>query len=371
MLDIVNAVITNESPLVKLLGDFDSSFVGYVYVMQFDQAHVLTNDEFKRKVNGIPHNSFLVAAGFHPEKYNDSNHIDREVVLLRVLEPVPLPQDSDFVRTRIEHHQRRTVEEKYPVGVNDGHDPITANELQAGGLGCSVLGTFFIDDDGHLRLGSDIENFMSLSRMRAFKPRGDALATIVNHVNPEIRLKATEEAQKAGFHQIPSPIHIGTVRYTSTARLHRGKGEAKVDVMVQPTDFLARRTAVFGMTRTGKSNTVKTTVSAVALAAMSDGIPVGQLIFDINGEYANANHQDDGSSIADVFPRQTVRYRAMETQGFEDLRTNFYTEVDQALNLIQALFKQDTSPFTGQDLDTFMTSTLEEPDTDERSEHYR
>lgn len=31
MLDIVNTIITNESPLVKLLGDFDSSFVGYVY----------------------------------------------------------------------------------------------------------------------------------------------------------------------------------------------------------------------------------------------------------------------------------------------------------------------------------------------------
>ena len=212
MLDIVNTVITNESPLVKLLGDFDSSFVGYVYGMRFDEALVLTNDEFKKKVNGIPHNSFLVAAGFHPQKYNDSNHIDREVVLLRVLEPVPLPQDNDFVRTRIEHHQRRTVDEKYPVDVNDGLDPITAVELQAGGLRCSVLGTFFIDDDGALRLGSDIENFMSLSRLRAFKPRAGALAAIVNHVNPEVRAKAEEEAKKAGFKNAPSPIHIGSVR---------------------------------------------------------------------------------------------------------------------------------------------------------------
>lgn len=371
MLDIVNTIITNESPLVKLLGDFDSSFVGYVYGMRFDQALVLTNDEFKRKVNGIPHNSFLVAAGFHPEKFNSSHQIDREVVLLRVLEPVTLPQDTDFVRTRIEHHQRRTIDEKYPDDVNDGLDPITAVELQAGGLRCRVLGTFFIDDDGQLRLGSDIENFMSLSRMRAFKPRADALGAIVNHVNPEVRAKAEEEAKKAGFKKSPSPIHIGSVRYTSTARLHRGKDEKKVDVLIQPTDFLARRTAVLGMTRTGKSNTVKTTVSAVALAAMTDGISVGQLIFDINGEYANANHQDEGSSIADVFPNQTVRYRALEAQGFEDLRTNFYHEVFQALNLIQALFKVDKSPFSGQDLDALMSSTLEEPDISDRSEHTR
>lgn len=371
MVNITNQVVTGESPLVKLLGEFEESFVGYVYGMRFDEVLVLTNDAFKHKVNGIPHNSFLVAAGFNPSRFGDAETIDQEVVLLRVLEPVSLPQDNDFVRTRIEHHQRRTAGEKYPGEVNDGLDPITAVELQAGGLRCSVLGTFYIDDKANLRLGSDIENFMTLSRLRAYKPRGDALAAIVNHVNPEVRDKAQEEAIKAGFKGIPSAIHIGSVRFTSTARMHRGAGEPLVPVMIQPTDFLARRTAVLGMTRTGKSNTVKTTVSAVALAAMTDGIKVGQLIFDINGEYANANHQDDGSSIADVFPQQTVRYRALETSGFEDLRTNFYRDCDQALNLIQSLFKADKSPFSGQDLDAFLSSTLEEPDQNERSEHTR
>lgn len=371
MVDIVNKVVTAESELVKLLGDFDSSFVGYVYGMRFDEALVLTNDAFKQRVNGIPHNSFILAAGFHPERFGDGHEIDREVVLLRVLEPVPLPQDADFVRTRIEHHQRRKSEEKYPADVNDGLDPLTAVELQAGALRCSILGTFFIDEQGQLRLGSDIENFMSLSRLRAFKPRGIALERIVNHVNPEVRAKAEEEARKAGFARAPSPIHIGTVRFTSTARLHRGRTEPLCNVYVQPTDFLARRTAVLGMTRTGKSNTVKTTVSAVAIAALRDKIAVGQLIFDINGEYANANHQDDGSSISDVFPEATIRYRSIDTPGFLDLRTNFYAETDQALNLIQWLFKSDKSPFSGQDLDTFMTSSLEEPEAAERSDHNR
>ncbi|WP_200878004.1 ATP-binding protein [Burkholderia paludis] len=371
ILDIANRIVTGESPLVRLLGDYDSCFVGFVYGMRFDEVLVLTNDAFKHKVKGIPHNSFLVAAGFNPARFGDAEPIDQEVILLRVLEPVSLPQDSDFVRTRIEHHQRRTGGEKYPGEVNDGLDPITAVELQAGGLRCSVLGTFYIDDQANLRLGSDIENFMTLSRLRAYKPQGEALSTIVNHVNPEVRAKAREEAVKAGFKTAPSPIHIGSVRYTSTARMHRGPNEPLVPVMIHPTDFLSRRTAVLGMTRTGKSNTVKTTVSAVSLAAMTDGINVGQLIFDINGEYANANHQDDGSSIADVFPSQTVRYRALETPGFEDLRTNFYKDCDQALNLIQSLFKEENSPFSGQDLDAFMSSTLEEPDKNDRAEHTR
>ena len=371
MINIANEVVSDESPLVRLLGDYDSSFVGYVYGMRFDEVLVLTNDAFKHKVNGIPHNSFLVAAAFNPERFTESQEIDREVVLLRVLEPVSLPQDNDFVRTRIEHHQRRTAQEKYPKDANDGLDPITAVELQAGGLRCSVLGTFYVDVNGNLRLGSDIENFMTLSRLRAYKPRGDALKAIVNHVNPEVRKKAADEALKAGFTDVPSPIHIGTIRYTSTDRMHRGASEESVPVLVQPADFLGRRTAVLGMTRTGKSNTVKTTVSAVAVAALKDGIPVGQLIFDINGEYANANHQDDGSSIADVFPHRTVRYRAIETPGFEDLRVNFYKDCDQALNLIQSLFRVEKSPFSGQDLDSFMSSTLEAPDPTEMSERTR
>ncbi|WP_420148640.1 ATP-binding protein [Spirosoma sp.] len=370
MPDILNKIATTESPLVKLLGDFDKSFVGYVYGMRFDEVLVLTNDEWKHNVNGLPHNSFLVAAGFNPTKIINADIIDQEVILLRVIEPVSLPQDNDFIRTRIEHHQRRTSTEKFPGDVNDGIDPMTHSELQAGGLRCNILGTFYVEN-GQLRLGSDIENFMTLSRLRAYKPTGSALAMIVNHVNPEVREKAREEAKKAGFTNVPSPINIGTVRYTSTARMHRGKDAELVDVLIQPTDFLARRTAVLGMTRTGKSNTVKTTVSAVAIAAMKDNVKVGQLIFDVNGEYANANHQDDGSSIAEVFPQQTIRYRAIQTVGFADLRTNFYQECDQALNLIQRLFKVDKSPFSGQDLDAFMSSTLEEPDSTQVSEHTR
>ena len=50
---------------------------------------------------------------------------------------------------------------------------------------------------------------------------------------------------------------------------------------------------------------------------------------------------------------------------------NFYADYDQALNLIQLLFKNDKSPFSGQDIDAFMSSSLEEPDSVDRSEHTR
>lgn len=156
--------------------------------------------------------------------------------------------------------------------------------------------------------------------MRAYKPTGEALFAIVNHVNPEVRRKAEEEARNAGFSSTPSPINIGTVRYASTARMHRGAGTPLVKVLIEPSDFLARRTAVLGMTRTGKSNTAKASVSAVGLATLRDGITIGQLIFDVNGEYANANHQDDASSIADVFNNTICcQYTSMNNNKVNDL----------------------------------------------------
>ena len=49
------------------------------------------------------------------------------------------------------------------------------------------------------------------------------------------------------------------------------------------------------MTRTGKSNTVKIVARAVfELRRAEDGARVGQIILDPDGEYANANPQDQG-----------------------------------------------------------------------------
>jgi hypothetical protein len=368
-MNIANQIMASTNPLIGLLGDYKQNLVGYVYSMNFNEALILTNDAWKAKVGGIPHYSFLVASAFDPERFADSDEIDREVILLRVLGQTNLPQDADLLRTRIEHNQRRTPEEIFTQDAHDGMDPITHSELQYGGLKCRILGTFYMEN-GNPRLGSDIENFMSSTRLRVFKPRGAALGQIVNHINPEILNKAREEAEKSGFKGLPGSIRIGTVRYTSTARMHRGLGETLVPVMIQPSDFLSRRTAVFGMTRTGKSNTVKTTVASVHMAAMKDSIKVGQIIFDLNGEYANANHQDDGSSIAEVFGTECVRYRAIDTPGFEDLRTNFYTESAEALNLISKLSRDD--PYRNQtDLEHFLDSSLEEPDSTDQSAHKR
>ena len=372
MTNIFHTITANASPLVQLIGKPEPSFAGFLFNTSFDETYILTNDSFKEKVNGLPLNSFLVAAGFNPETIGSAHPVDREVLLLRILEPVALPQERDFIAATIQSHQKKTVKEMLPGLPNDGLDPITASELQWGGLRCRILGSFYVDGDQELRLGSDLETFTTLSRMRAYKPTEKALEMIINHVNPEVRRKSEDEARKAGFGSVPAPILIGKVRYTSTNRLQRLSGDTEVPVTIQPSDFLARRTAVLGMTRTGKSNTVKTTVSAVAMSALRSNVKIGQIIFDVNGEYANANSQDDGSSINDVFGDMTVRYRAIDTPGFQDLRANFYSDPGQGINLLQNLLKNEADKvFTGQDIEMFLEVTLTDPPASEHAEMTR
>lgn len=342
------------------------NFVGWVYYIDYDKAHIMTNDLWKSQASGIPHNCFLVAATFNPERYSDIPEEEREIILLRVVGSTKLPQDDDLIRTKVDNYQQQT--DIYGETNPRDYDDITRNQLQFGGLECNVLGTFY-QRDGELWLGSDLESFATASRLNVFRPRNSALEIIVNHLDPLRRQKAIEDAQQLGIEKPIDPFQIGTVRYTSTDRLHRRMVDDKVPVRIQPSDFLARRTAVLGMTRTGKSNMVKQTVSVVKRIADEGGIKIGQIIYDINGEYANANQQDDGA-IADVYPKDTIRYRMLQTSGFEELQNNFYIQLSEGHKIIRD-FLEEKRLTTQQDVETFVNASFDKPDQEERSDFNR
>ena len=114
------------------------------------------------------------------------------------------------------------------------------------------------------------------------------------------------------------------------------------------------------MTRTGKSNTVKkiiqacvemserapnqfgkTTESPEAIVnpfteSNDPKYPIGQIIFDINGEYANPNLQDQGTAIFDIYKRQTTRYSTIKKTGFREMKVNFYREVATGFDLVKS-----------------------------------
>jgi len=355
--------ILASDPLARLVQS--ENFVGYVYSLSYESALVITNDTWKGRVSGIPLNCFLLGATFDPEQFSSTPPADREVLLFRVTGTSNLPQHDDLLKAQVDQFCRR--ERVFSSSATDDFDDFTWNEIQFGALECRIIGTFYTME-GTLNLGSDIETFTSASRLRVFKPRGTALEQIVNFVDPIRRQKALEDAAALGFRGQPQPFRIGTIRYTSTSRLHRGDVSDLVPVAIQPADFLARRTAVFGMTRTGKSNMIKQTVAVVHDTGKRGGVPIGQLIFDVNGEYANPNQQDRGA-ISALFPDDTILYSLVPRAGMQDLRNNFFGQLGEGLLLLQDLLKDD--PFTQADLEVFKATSLEEPDQLEVSAHRR
>lgn len=353
-------------PLPSLIQS--ENFVGWIYSIDYETALVMTNDLWKAQALGVPHNCFLVAASFDPNQFSGVEELDRELILLRVVGSAKLPQDDDLIRTKIDNFQRQQLinEEEGPRG----YDDLTLNQLQFGGLKCRVLGTFYTAQ-GRLKLGSDLESFAAAASLSAYRPRGSALERIVNYVDP-IRLEAAQEqARQLGITDPIEPFRIGTVRYTSADRIHRGADDELVPVYIQPSDFLARRTAVFGMTRTGKSNTVKQLVSVVKRVADASGVPIGQIIFDINGEYANPNEQDQGA-IGNMYPDETLRYRMLRSEGFEELQSNFYLQLEQGFSIIREVLPAGPRASLGaQDVQTFLNGSFDEPDAQNEPGEYQ
>ena len=349
-MSIVNR-IKGENALPSLLQT--DNFVGWVYGIDYENAQIMTNDLWKARVQGVPHNSFLLAAAFDPEAFSDAKLAQQEVILLRVIGSTRLPMDDDLVRTKIEHFQER----RNRLPSSDPLDDLTRNQLQFSGLQTRILGTFYSGSDGRLRLGSDLETYHSAVRLQVYKPRGDSLKKIVNYINPIREKNAREEAKRLGIAGSLPSFPIGRVRFTSANRLQAA--DTPVEFHIQSVDFLARRTAVFGMTRTGKSNMIKKLVSVVKRTADDTKISIGQIIYDLNGEYANANKQDDGA-IADIYPEDTVRYRMLPAAGFNLIQNNFYVQIAEGFSLLRDLLSDPTP--TSADLKAFINCSFDRPD---------
>lgn len=346
-MSILNKIETSNE-LLELIQD--NNFVGWIYSIDYVKALVISNDEWKHNVQGIPHNAFLVAANFNVGKFSQVEEEDRQVILLRVNGAARLPQDDEMIRTKIEGFQKAKMAFD---SESEEYDVYTRSRMQYCGIDCRVLGTFYVRNDD-LVLGSDIETFYSSLKLNVYMPKGIALEKIVNYVDP-IRKKSV----RAEFREV-RPFKIGTVRYTSTDRLHRKNHSDLVAFNIQPSDFLARRTAVLGMTRTGKSNMIKQTISVVKKIADSCKISIGQLIYDINGEYANANEQDKGS-ISEIYKDECIRYRMIQSYGFKPILNNFYEQLEDGHAIIcDELNARKTS--TASDISQFFTLSFDKPE---------
>lgn len=325
------SIVSALSPIRELLSYSDP--IGTVYrLVGFNQAHVITNDRFVYSALGVPCHAFLLAVPTEltaPEEAGLPDADDEEVVLLRVTGNVSLPQEEDIQFLRAEAGLELIVDEarERPAGRDELIDALTAERMQTAGLSCAVLGTFYDEDHSsgrRLAFGSDLDTVYASTRLRVLKPWGQSLQRIVSFM-----AEGTSDQQRR-------PFRIGKVRYASTQRRERLARETgkpvDVPVDIDIADLVAHKTAVLGMTRKGKSNTMKVIAAAVHEYAVAEDVPIGQLIFDPAAEYSKVNVQD-GTALAEIGREHVVRYRLgatdhelAEEEGLRPLALNFFDE---------------------------------------------
>ena len=342
------------------------TLIGRPFRLEYSSSRIATPDAWKHNAGGIPQGCFLLAFYDH----DSSEEGAAEAVLLRVLRPTPLPSDNEIVASMVEYYKDniRTGET-----AQSQLDTFTRYEFSFSGLECSILGSFYLNRDGDLRFGADIENFYSPHNYSVVKPNATELERIVNY-------------REDGASGRPCDIRVGVVRYSSSRRFQE-RDTSPVPVYVNSQDFAGKRTALFGMTRTGKSNSLKKIIQAMVQMSESapeplpvqaapdlpdpftdDGHPrhsIGQIIFDINGEYANTNLQDRGTAISDLYSDLTIRYSTVQKDGFRELKVNFFREISTGFELVRSAdtIASDNARFVS----NFKSVDLEEPDPENHS----
>jgi hypothetical protein len=310
-IDALRIFLRREEQMEQARRVNEMRFVGYVLELGFDIAKIITSDPYKVAVGGIPRGSFLIMTPI------SGGNTPPHFTLLRVTGVSPTPLSNQVQQTYFELHKKSMPE----------LDVWTQGELQWGALDCAVLGMYYANPQNmrELQFSGDVNNVVSAHRYKVFAPDDALLRLIVNGmVKPDHRCT------------------IGTLR-TMECGLFSNGSVTGIPVEISMQDFKGCRTAMFGKTRLGKSNVVKLLAQAMLDATENDK-SVGQLIFDINGEYANDNPQDGNKSIRSANQARCTVYALTKREGTDSkpLRLNFYEQPDSCITVIASLLQQDS-----------------------------
>jgi len=360
-------------------------YVGDLYSINYETAKVMIHEFYRAKVGGIPSLSFLIASRVDPNDSDiDFTKEESSFILLRVMDATALPQDKEAERIRVETAQRISGEVDKNWDDAGSMDMRTKNLLSFAGVQCRIIGTFYLEENLqnseaklNLKFGSDISNYYPNRGLKVYKPNGKALEHIVNYADPtniqaHIEKYANTEKVKLGF-----------VRYASTNRKYQQIDD--VPVFIYPADLLSQKSALFGMTRTGKSNTTKIIAKSVFELRRKNGtnkpLRIGQIIFDPNGEYANENAQDsDGKgnpnalkNVWKLIPNgikkdEIITYGITKHPNDPDrmlMLLNFYLEENLQIgkDIINGILGEDTTIY----MKNFCHVSFEKPDENDRS----
>lgn len=322
----------NIKPIIE-----GSQLIGGVYYMEYDTCTIVSNDRWKDQADGVPRHCYLLATAANWEDPDTFDEQDAYAMLLRAEGPKKLPAEDDLMKVREEAMRKKITGDSsmesnriVPGSSEDIMDVLTRDRIQFSGIEAKILGTIY-QEDHELKFGSDVETFYSSARYKVYKPGPEALAQILSEV--QIDQKEGEEKGKG--------LRLGRVRYTSTER-RADLEEATVPIDIN--DIIGNKTGLFGMTRTGKSNSMKVFATASFMEAVETDQQIGQLLFDPAGEYANVNVQDDETALADIHDDAVTVYSwASDDPDVESLRMDFfnYRQIREVWRTIQTIVTHD------------------------------
>jgi DNA helicase HerA-like ATPase len=289
----------------------DMHFVGYILDIGYDTVTIITSDPFKIAVGGVPRNSLLIMVSVN------SDTLPPHFTLLRVLETAPTPLSKEVQQTYFEL-QKKSMPEL---------DVFTQSELQWGALKTGVLGMFYPhpEEIDHIEFSGDLNNFVSAHKYRVYAPDDSLLKLITNSMVPS-----------------ENRFAIGDLRLTECRLPLPNKPRPQVEVFVSTKDFMGARTAMFGKTRLGKSNVVKLIAQSL-IETTAESRNVGQIVFDINGEYANDNPQDESRSLKSGYPDRCVVYAltVKPATPSKPLKLNFYEHPERSRRVLADLLESE------------------------------
>lgn len=285
-------------------------FVGYVMEIGYDTVTIITSDPFKVAVGGVPRNSLLLMI---PSLLDGA---PPHFTLLRVLETAATPLSKETQQTYFEL-QKQSMPEL---------DVFTQSELQWGALKTGVLGMFYPHplEANKVEFSGDVNNFVSAHKYKVYSPDDKLLDVVVNTLVPP-----------------HNRFVIGDLRLTECRLPLPTAKQPNVKVNVSTDDFAGARTAMFGKTRLGKSNIVKLIAQSI-LETTKETMSVGQLIFDINGEYANDNPQDGSKSLASAYKERCDIYALTKKQSTDSkpLKIDFYEHPEASIPVLRTLMQE-------------------------------
>ncbi len=331
---ILTEFFNNQRNLESIRLPQGSLLAGYVLETGYGTFTVTTNTALQRIAGELPRGGLLLAMA-----------APSCATLLRVRDVVSSPLGSMERMTFYELGKRAMPE----------LDPLTNTDMSWSCRTCDVLGSFY-EMGSAVFFSGDLRGLASPSEYRVYQP-GALLELVVNGVygSESGGLFRAREYTENGAGFVPAADYCVIGRYRPTEFFQN----CAAPTCLYLSDIAGHRLALFGKTRSGKSNTAKV-ITAQLLMRNAVKKDLGQLIIDTNGEYANDNAQD-GLCLKSRFPDQCVVYAVQVRPGSTArvLRCNFYLIPQLAMEIFRNKLADTSSNYVSAFLSVSLPS-LEE-----------